>query len=209
MAILGFGAGPHPPPERGRGQNRPLRNTITSDGFVPESQSERALAAMVLSVVPCARPGQRSRSSRRLLQFQPFQCLEQVLHIRRVKHAVRPMHVDVGEGRGIQPLCRHGAVLGQVLHDLVEELQLAGAGGAAGDQVGKGLRGGFAVQTDERADEDRQAGVQIACARNVAVGAAGFVQQCFKLLQIGGGQRLVAAQLVQRQPVGQSVIAKK
>ena len=64
------------------------------------------------------------------MRFKALQRFEQVIHMGRVKNTIRPLGVYVGKKRCVQPLCRHGAVLGQVLHDLLDELQLAGAGRA-------------------------------------------------------------------------------
>lgn len=65
--------------------------------------------------------------------------------------------VHVGVGRVVEPAGFHGAVLGQMIDEHVEESDLVGSPGFSGEQVGKRLLGGGAIQANQRTDKQPQA----------------------------------------------------
>ena len=115
--------------------------------------------------------------------------LKQLLDLAAVKHAIRPcawMSVNgdsYNRAAGMAPCSVRCCTISS------DELQLARAGRACCNQVGKCRHGGrFRSSPTREAHEHRQAGVQRARALQVAVRAARFVQQASSSLQVGSGQ---------------------
>jgi hypothetical protein len=95
---------------------------------------------------------------------------------------------------------RH-AFLGQVLHDEVDELQLAGLSDGAEHELTERLLGSLPVQPHQGADEDAQALALLGGLLNDFCRAPGRHEHLAQRVQVRGGQGLVAAQALQRQVV--------
>ena len=88
--------------------------------------------------------GGNLRSSHRPLP-NLVQHLNHLRHPDREKQCLRPLLADVRERRLVKPGRVHHAVFRQVLHDEVNELQLAGRGGRADDELAERLACRFPV----------------------------------------------------------------
>ncbi len=78
-----------------------------------------------------------------------IQHLNQLGHLGGREYAQRPLRIHVREGRLEQTGTIHHAVLGQLLNDQVDELDLIGRGGGATHQFAEGLHGSFTVQANQ------------------------------------------------------------
>jgi hypothetical protein len=84
----------------------------------------------------------------------------------------------------------HDAVVGQVIDEHVDELDLTSARGPAGQETGEGFLRGTSVQTDQRADEQAKPwAVGLRAGHVVQRAGAASRQDAFQLLQVGRRQR--------------------
>lgn len=125
-----------------------------------------------------------------------FQHTNQVVHLSRLKQPVWPMWTEIGKGRFIESGRFHDAMLGQMIHDQVDELKLVGSEGLPGNESRECLFGRATIHADERSHEETET-------LSVSRGPTDIVQRssaalCKDTLQFGkvcDSERLVHAQL--------------
>lgn len=135
-------------------------------------------------------------------RIEAFYCCYEPPCLIKVKHILRSSRSDVRERALVEAARILCAFLSQVLDDEVDELDLTGGGTVFGEELAEGFGHGGAFEAYQRPDEAAKALAEFGGFVDLdLVANAGVDEEPGKLIEVYLGQRLAAADVLQREVV--------